>query len=227
MSPFALERWQAFFADFGQFAKGFLYTLEISIGALLLAMLLGVIFGSLSATRNKLLRGISRVYVEVYQNTPLLIQFVVVYYGFPLLNKSLVISAFWTAIICVGVYHGAYIAEVIRSGIEGVPKGQTEAAESQGFTYGATMRLIILPQAIRMIYPPLTNQVVNLIKNTSTVAIISGADLMFTAKSWSSMNMSYIPAFVGVGCLYFLLCFPLATLARRMEEKNKKAYSVG
>ena len=89
------------------------------------------------------------------------------------------------------------------------------------------MRLIILPQAIRMIYPPLTNQVVNLIKNTSTVAIISGADLMFTAKSWSSMNVNYIPAFVGVGVLYFVLCFPLATLARRMEEKNKKSYSVG
>jgi putative glutamine transport system permease protein len=117
------------------------------------------------------------VYVEVYQNTPLLIQFVVVYYGFPLLNKDLVISAFWTAIICVGLYHGAYIAEVIRSGIEGVPKGQTEAAESQGFTYGGTIRLIILPQAIRMIYPPLTNQLVNLIKNTSTVAIISGLTL--------------------------------------------------
>jgi putative glutamine transport system permease protein len=176
MSPFALERWQAFFADFGQFANGFLYTLEISIGALLLAMILGVVFGSLSATRNKILRGI-RGYVEVYQNTPLLIQFVVVYYGFPLLNKDLVISAFWTAIICVGLYHGAYIAEVIRSGIEGVPKGQTEAAESQGFTYGGTIRLIILPQAIRMIYPPLTNQLVNLIKNTSTVAIISGLTL--------------------------------------------------
>ena len=201
MSPFALERWQAFFADFGQFANGFLYTLEISIGALLLAMILGVVFGSLSATRNKILRGISRVYVEVYQNTPLLIQFVVVYYGFPLLNKDLVISAFWTAIICVGLYHGAYIAEVIRSGIEGVPKGQTEAAESQGFTYGGTMRLIILPQAIRMIYPPLTNQVVNLIKNTSTVAIISGADLMFTAKSWSSKNVNYSPALVRVGVL--------------------------
>ena len=227
MSPFALERWQAFFADFGQFAKGFLFTLEISIGALLLAVLLGLIFGSLSATRHKLLRGISRAYVEVYQNTPLLIQFVIVYYGFPLLNKNFVISAFWTAIICVGLYHGAYIAEVIRSGIEGVSKGQTEAAEAQGFTYGDTMRLIILPQAIRMIYPPLTNQVVNLIKNTSTVAIISGADLMFTAKSWSSMNVNYIPAFVGVGVLYFVLCFPLATLARRMEEKNKKSYSVG
>ncbi|GFH43054.1 glutamine ABC transporter permease [Lactococcus hodotermopsidis] len=227
MSPFALERWQAFFADFGQFAKGFLYTLEIAICALILAMVLGAIFGSLSATRSKLLRAISRVYVEFYQNTPLLIQFMVIYYGFPLLNKYLVLSAFWTAVICVGLYHGAYIAEVIRSGIEGVPKGQTEAAESQGFTYGDTMRIIILPQAVRMIFPPLTNQVVNLIKNTSTVAIISGADLMFTAKSWSSMNMSYIPAFVGVGALYFVLCFPLATLARRMEEKNKNAYSVG
>ncbi|WP_153057774.1 ABC transporter permease subunit, partial [Streptococcus suis] len=87
-----------------------------------------------------------------------------------------------------GLYHGAYIAEVIRAGIEAVPTGQTEAALSQGFTQSETMRIIILPQAIPTILPPLTNQVVNLIKNTATVAIISGADIMFMTKSWSTMN---------------------------------------
>ena len=77
-SPFALERWAAFFANFGQFAKGFFYTLGISIGALIVALLLGLIFGAMSSTHNKVLRGISRVYVEIFQNTPLLVQFVVV-----------------------------------------------------------------------------------------------------------------------------------------------------
>ena len=88
VSPFALERWAAFFANFGQFAKGFLYTLGISIGALIVALLLGLIFGAMSSTRNKVLRGISRVYVEIFQNTPLLVQFVVVFYGISILTDG-------------------------------------------------------------------------------------------------------------------------------------------
>ena len=87
-SPFALERWAAFFANFGQFAKGFFYTLGISIGALIVALLLGLIFGAMSSTHNKVLRGISRVYVEIFQNTPLLVQFVVVFYGISILTDG-------------------------------------------------------------------------------------------------------------------------------------------
>ena len=151
-----------------------------------------------------------------------MIQFIVVYYGFPLLSPLLSFSITTIAILCVGLYHGAYISEVVRSGIGAVPRGQFEAAYSQGLTYGQTMRYVILPQAWRIMLPPLTNQVVNLIKNTSTVAIISGADVMFAANSWSSVNLNYIPAFALAGFLYFILCFPLANLARKMEEKIRK-----
>ena len=179
----------------------------------------------MSSTHNKVLRGISRVYVEIFQNTPLLVQFVVVFYGISILTDGhVMIPISLTAILCVGVYTGAYISEIIRTGIEAVPKGQTEAALSQGFTYAYTMRIIILPQAVRTILPPLTNQVVNLIKNTSTVAIISGADIMFTAKAWAYDTTNYVPAFAGAAFLYFIMCFPLATWARRKEEENKKAY---
>lgn len=102
VSPFALERWAAFFANFGQFAKGFLYTLGISIGALIVALLLGLIFGAMSSTRNKVLRGISRVYVEIFQNTPLLVQFVVVFYGISILTDgNVMIPTSLTAILCV------------------------------------------------------------------------------------------------------------------------------
>ena len=219
-SPFALSRWADFFANFGEFAKGFLYTLGMSFCALLLAFVLGVIFGAMSSSKSKVLKAIARVYVEVFQNTPLLVQFVFVYYGLAIMTNGLVmISTFFTAVLCVGIYHGAYIAEV-------VPKGQTEAALSQGFTYSQTMSLIILPQAVRTILPPLTNQVVNLIKNTSTVAIISGADIMFTAKAWAYETTNYIPAFAGAALLYFIMCFPLATWARHKEEANKKSYSL-
>ncbi|WP_321388005.1 amino acid ABC transporter permease [uncultured Enterococcus sp.] len=227
--PFALHRWRALLTDWRLFADAFLYTIMISLGALALALALGILFGSMSTTRSKLLKAISRVYVEIFQNTPLLIQFVVVYYGLPLIlingQPIFVFSATSTAILCVGLYHGAYISEVVRSGIGAVPKGQFEAAFSQGFNYKQTMMYVILPQAWKIMLPPLTNQLVNLIKNTATVAIISGADVMFAANSWSSANLNYIPAFTLAGLLYFILCFPLATFARRMEEKNKKAYS--
>lgn len=225
--PFALSRWVEFFQNFGEFAKGFLYTLGLSIGALALAMILGIVFSAMSSSKNKFLQILSRIYVEFFQNTPLLVQFVFVYYGLAILSDgAIMISAFFTGVICVGLYHGAYIAEVFRSGIEAVPKGQTEAALSQGFTYADTMRLIIIPQAVRTILPPLTNQVVNLIKNTATVAIISGADIMFVAKTWSFDTTNYVPAFAGAAILYFIMCFPLATWARRKEEANKKAYSL-
>lgn len=226
-SPFALSRWADFFANFGAFAKGFLYTLGMSAGALLLALILGIIFGAMSSSKNKILKGIARVYVELFQNTPLLVQFVFVYYGLAIVSNGVImISTFFTAVLCVGIYHGAYIAEVIRSGIEAVPRGQTEAALSQGFTYSQTMSMIILPQTVRTILPPMTNQVVNLIKNTSTVAIISGADIMFTAKAWAYETTNYVPAFAGAALLYFIMCFPLATWARRKEEANKKSYSI-
>ncbi|MGF0111802.1 amino acid ABC transporter permease [Streptococcus sp. SGI.013] len=225
--PFALSRWVEFFQNFGEFAKGFLYTLGLSIGALALSMVLGIVFAAMSSSKNKFLQILSRIYVEFFQNTPLLVQFVFVYYGLAILSDgAIMISAFFTGVICVGLYHGAYIAEVFRSGIEAVPKGQTEAALSQGFTYADTMRLIIIPQAVRTILPPLTNQVVNLIKNTATVAIISGADIMFVAKTWSFDTTNYVPAFAGAAILYFIMCFPLATWARRKEEANKKAYSL-
>lgn len=224
-SPYALHRWEALFKDWKLFADAFIYTIFLSIGALIFAMLLGILFGSLSTIKNKPLNILSRIYVEFFQNTPLLIQFIVVYYGFPLISSLLTFSTTTIAILCVGLYHGAYISEVVRSGINAVPKGQFEAAYSQGFSYTETMRYIILPQAWKIMLPPLTNQMVNLIKNTSTVAIISGADIMFTANSWSSINLNYIPAFAVAGFLYFILCFPLAQFSRKLEENNKKAYT--
>ena len=219
--------WTAYFQHFGQFFNGFLFTIAIALGSFALAMLLGILFGILSTSKHGSLRILSRIFVEFYQNTPLLVQFVIVFYGLPLIsNHTIMIPIYWTAVLCVGLYHGAYIAEVIRSGIQSIPRGQLEAALSQGFTYANAMRLIILPQAFRIILPPLTNQVVNLIKNTSTVAIISGVDLMFVTKSWSALNGNYIPAFLGAALLYFALCFPVAQFGRKMEQANKKAYSL-
>lgn len=218
---FALFKWMALFSDWKIFAKGFGYTLLIAISALILSLILGVFFGMLSSTNLWLLRLCSRVYVEIFQNTPLLIQVFFLFNGLPLLGIILDVTTI--GIIGVGLYHGAYIAEVVRSGIGSIPKGQFEAAYSQGFTYWETMQHIILPQAQKIIMPPLTMQAVNLIKNTSVIAIISGADIMFTAKSWSSSNIYYGPAYMTAGILYFIICYPLATYAKHIEDNTKFA----
>ncbi len=225
--PFAAFKWEAVFKDFSIFFEGFITTLEVAILGLALALILGIIFGMLSTSKIKIFKIISRVYVEVIQNTPLVIQVFFLFNGLPYVK--IVLPVFLIGVLGVGVYHGAYISEVVRTGITSIPKGQFEAAKSQGFSYTQTMRYIILPQTVKIIIPPLANQLVNLIKNTSILAMIAGGDLMYQADSWSSGNMYYGPAYVVTGVLYFILCYPLARLSRYLElrEKRKSTIDIG
>lgn len=217
--PFALWRWERLFSQWQVFGEGFLRTLEVAVLALLLAVLIGIIFGLMSTSNNRLLKVISRIYVEFFQNTPLVIQIFFMYNGLAI--AGLVMDVFTIGVLGVGFYHGAYISEVVRAGITSIPYGQIEAAHSQGFTYMQTMRYVILPQTVKIVLPPLTNQAVNLIKNTSVLAMISGFDLMYMADSWASTSLDYAPSYIVAGALYFLLCYPLATFARNYEKKLK------
>lgn len=223
--PFEAFKWQALLQDWTIFRDGFFKTLMVSVLALVVALALGVIFGVLSSSKVKILEVISRIYVEFIQNTPLVIQVFFLYNGLPIL-AGVTLPVTTIGIFAVGIYHGAYIAEVVRGGILSVNKGQLEAALSQGFSYWQAMRYIILPQARVIMLPPLTNQAVNLIKNTSVLTIIAGGDLMYTTDSWASGNMYYGPAYVVTGVLYLVLCFPLTTLAKKLENidltKGKK-----
>jgi putative glutamine transport system permease protein len=219
VSPFAWFKWQALFRDWPVFTAGMGVTALVSFCALILALLLGVIFGIFGTAHWKILKIISRIYVEFIQNTPLVIQVFFLYNGLPYLR--IVLPVLVVGIIGVGVYHGAYIAEVFRAGIQAIPKGQKEAAYSQGFTLWQTMYFIILPQTKKIVLPPLTNQAIFLIKNTSVLAMIAGGDLMYRADSWSSANLHYGPAYVVTGLLYLALCLPLSRLARRLENRSE------
>ena len=139
-------------------------------------------------------------------------------------------SIIGTGIAALGIYHGAYVSEVIRAGIQAIPKGQFEAAQSQGFGYVGYMYYIILPQSIKIILPPMVNQVVNLIKNTSCLYIVGGADLLSLTYSFvtgASTGGAYAPAYIVTGVLFFSVCFPLSMLASYWETSLKKrsAYS--
>ena len=215
--PFAAFKWEALLGDWEVFAQGFGMTIAVSALALCLALMLGIAFGLMGTEKNGLFRFVNRCYVELIQNTPLVIQIFFFYNGLPYIGIQL--PVFWVGMLGIGIYHGAYVAEVVRAGIQSVPQGQFEAAGAQGFSYADTMRYIILPQARRLAYPPLTNLAVNLIKNTSVMAMVAGGDLMYHADSWASASLYYGPAYVVTGLLYIAICFPLATYAKHLERR--------
>ena len=220
---FSADAWEKVWTFRETFFLGVEHTLMTAVFALFISLLLGIAFGLMSTGRNKALRANARVYVEFIQNTPLLLQICFLYYALAFSGNSIGIIA--TGIIALGVYHGAYVAEVIRAGIEAIPKGQFEAAESQGFDYFQKMYYIILPQSVKIILPPMVNQVVNLVKNTSCLYIIGGTDLISVTYSFvtgASTGGAYAPAYLLSGLLFFVICFPLSTLASVWENSLKK-----
>lgn len=220
---FSIDAWKKVWTFRDTFLLGLGDTVETAIFGLVISLILGIIFGLMGTSNKKALRIISRVYVEVIQNTPLLLQMCFLYYALAFSGNSIGIIA--TGITALGIYHGAYTAEVVRAGIESVPKGQFEAAQSQGFGYIQRMYYIILPQSIKVILPPLVNQVVNLIKNTSCLYIVGGTDLISVTYSFvtgASTGGAYAPAYIVSGVLFFIVCFPLSTLASTWENSLKR-----
>lgn len=217
-----VKRWGAFVKVLPtHYIPGFIMTLKVALAGLLLALVLGTIFGMFSTSKLKPLKLIARIYVEFFQNTPLVVQVFFYYACLPYVIGGRV-PKFTLGVVGVGIYHGAYISEVIRTGIESVPKGQFEAAYSQGFSYLQTMRYIILPQTLKIILPPLANQALNLVKNTSVLAMVAGMDLMYFADSWGSDRGYFVQAYLPCALFYFLICFPLARLARYLEVRAKR-----
>lgn len=222
VSPFALWKFFDTLEHTQTFIDGFLYTLSVSVLALAIAIVFGTIGGVMATSRISILRAYTRIYVEIFQNTPLVIQIFFLYYGLPHLGINL--DIFTIGVLGIGAYHGAYVSEVVRSGILAVPRGQFEASASQGFTYTQQMRYIIVPQTIKIILPPMSNQMINLIKNTSVLLIVGGVELMSTADSYAADYGNYAPAYIFAAFLYFIVCYPLAYFAKFYEEKLKKAH---
>lgn len=224
---FSAGSWETVWKYRSAFALGFGNTLLTAAFGILLALVLGAVFGLMAAEEKKALRAISRVYVEFIQNTPVLLQLCFLYYALAFSGNSIGIIP--TGIIALGIYHGAYMSEVFRAGIESVPKGQFEAARSQGFTYFEEMWYIILPQTIKIILPPMVNQIVNLMKNTSCLYLIGGSDLISLTYSFvtgATTGGAYAPAYLVCGLLFFLMCYPLSKLAGSWEKQLKRREAI-
>ncbi len=220
---FDVSCWEIVWKYRATFVNGFLNTLMTAAVGLVIAIIIGVIVGLFSTGESKFLRVIARIYVEFFQNTPVILQVCFLYYA--LAYSGLRVSVVTVGIIALGIYTGAYMAEVIRAGITAIPVGQFDAALSQGFDRLHTMRLIILPQTIKIILPPMVNQMGNLIKNTSCLFIIGGADLIATTYNFvtgETTGGAYGPAYLVGGLLFFCMCYPLSLIAGKWEQKLKQ-----
>lgn len=219
---FSAKAWATVWQYRATFFNGLINTMLSAVVGLVIAMVIGFTLGLMATGSRRSLRLIARVYVEFFQNTPLILQVCFLYYA--LAYSGVKISVVTVGFLSLGMYHGAYVAEVVRAGIQSIPLGQFDAARSQGFEYIDTMRLIILPQTIKIILPPMVNQMVALIKNTSCLYIIGGADLIATTYNFvtgASTGGAYGPAYLVGGALFFCVCYPLSMMAGRWEQKLK------
>ena len=206
-------------ANWSTFLLGFWNTILCSLIYLFFSLIIGSGFAILETVPNKFWRGVAKVYVEIFRNIPLLVVTMVFYLVLPTYTP-LKLTGFQAGTIGLSIYSSAFIAETVRSGIQSVGVGQMEGARSNGMTYWQAMRYVILPQAFRIVIPPLGNQFVNLIKNSSILAFVAGFDLMYQGDIVASNTFQTIPSYVLVGLFYLVLTLPLSYYMQYLEKKG-------
>jgi polar amino acid transport system permease protein len=199
-------------------AQGFIVTLELSALAIVCSTLFGFVTGLALTSKSKGLKAPFKVYVEIFRGSPLLIQLFMIFFGFPYIGIQ--IGIFETTILVFTLYGGAYIAEIVRSGIESIPKGQFEAAASIGLTYSQTMGKIILPQAMKVSLPPLMGFHIGLIKDTSIASVIGYMELVREGKAIINITSRPFDVYIVISLLYFIVCYPLSRFVSAMEKRT-------
>jgi polar amino acid transport system permease protein len=195
-------------------------TLQLMTLSFILAVVIGLIVALMRVSRSVVMRGIAIFYVEVARGTPALVILFLIYFGLGGLGVSwLKFTSYQAAVVGLGIQGGAVLGEVFRSGIEALHYGQMEAALSLGMTPATAMRWIILPQAGRIVLPPVANYAIGLLKDTAVCAIIAAPELMLRAKDIASSSFRPMHMFVLAAVLYFFMSYPLALLARWLEAQ--------
>jgi polar amino acid transport system permease protein len=202
---------------------GFWATIQLSLIATALSMTLGLLVALPGMSSNRWVRLPSRVYIEFVRAIPLLPMLFWVFYGLPVVMRSLgfpiTIDAFWGAIITLAISDSAFTAEIYRSGIQSIPKGQTEAARTVGLTYGQTMRYVILPQAIRRILPPLANQFIYIVKMSAFASVIGMQELTRRANELVVTEYRPLEIYTLLILEYLVLVLIISFFVRWLERK--------
>jgi polar amino acid transport system permease protein len=195
--------------------EGAWVTIIVSIVSYLLALIVGLGFGIARITRVWPVRMLATGYVQFIRGTPLLLQLFFIYYVLP--YGGIVLPPFASGVLGLTINYSAYMAEVFRAGIEAIPRGQWEAARSVGMSRRLLMQRIILPQAIRIVIPPIGNFFVSIFKDSALVSVITMRDLMFSGELLASATFKYFEIFTLVAIIYFIISYPTAKLVEYVE----------
>ncbi|MCM2320684.1 MAG: amino acid ABC transporter permease [Pseudomonas sp.] len=212
------------------FATGFGWTLAVALAAWIVALALGALLGVLRTVPNRWLSGFATTYVEIFRNVPLLVQLFLWYFLVPdLLPEPLELwfkqdlspatSAYLSVVVCLGLFTAARVCEQVRTGIQALPKGQTAAARAMGFSLAQIYRYVLLPQAFRIIIPPLTSEFLNIFKNSAVASLIGLMELLAQTKQTAEFSANLFEAFTLATLIYFVLNMGLMLLMRQVEKK--------
>lgn len=205
-------------------------TLLLALCGLFFACILGIIFGMMSVTSNRVLKFIAAVFVNLIRGVPMIVLAYFVYFGVPYLWNSilnrpfdvrLTLTALAAGTICLALNCGAYMAEIIRAGIQSVDKGQMEAARSLGLTWGRSMYRVVMPQAIKTMIPSIINQFIITLKDTSILSVIGFPELVNTAKNVVAATFMSFQTWIIVGIMYLIVILCLQQVAAVLERRLK------
>jgi His/Glu/Gln/Arg/opine family amino acid ABC transporter permease subunit len=199
--------------------QGALVTVEIAAIAVVAGSVIGLFFGLGRVSNVKIFSQISRFFIWVIRGTPLLLQLLIIHFAIPSVFPALTMPPFVSACIALSLNAAAYIAEIARGAIQSIDKGQMEAARSLGLSYGQAMRRVIIPQAFRRMLPPLGNEFIALIKESSLVSTIALYDLLRTGQQIISSTYRYMEIFILVGLIYLLLTTIMTFIVGKVEKK--------
>ncbi len=204
--------------NFPSLMGGALITLKITALSVGFGMILGLFLGLFKLSKNKLINGLAGIYIDVFRGTPLFVQVLLFYFGIlPLFMDN--VTAFQAAVITCSLNSGAYIAEIVRAGIQAVDKGQMEAAQSLGMNYPQAMWYVILPQAYKIVIPPLINEFIMLLKDTSIVSIIAAGELTERGRILYSVTYEATWIWGGVALIYFVMTKVLSVIGDYTERR--------
>ncbi|WP_295375473.1 amino acid ABC transporter permease [uncultured Pseudacidovorax sp.] len=208
-----------FLAAIPSLLKGMVITAKIAALSSLVGLVLGTLGGLARVSPRRVLRLPALVYVTLMRATPVLVTLLFLYYGLP--SAGLLLDATTVGVIALGITNGAYMSEILRGGIESIDGGQMRAARALGMSYPLAMRRIVLPQAARRVLPPVTNELISLIKNTSLVSTVAISDLLRAGMDFMSWKANTFSPFAGVALGYLLLTLPLIAINAWLEKRYR------
>ncbi len=203
--------------------KGVEITVKVLLASIVLGYLMAFIAGFCKLSNNVILRKFTSFYVEVFRGTSLIVQLFWFYYALPILFGWEIGSNFWAGVLAISLNYGAYMSEIVRSSILSVAKGQYEASTALNMSRFQRMRLVIFPQAVRMMLPEFGNYLILMLKSTSLVSLIGMTDILYYGDILRSSNLSQAPTvYFLVLIFYFILALPFIWLTKKMEAASKK-----